>query len=186
MWNPDALPISSGFHNNLIDNLTRGLYEEVWRGLPEGKLPGPDEIPNDILRWAPSPQVVQALENPEDGPPLEMRREVWLEIVSSTILWGRSMQKKLLQDAKNAGYVKYRKQWRAKFWTQRKRAHRGVTKEGSSPSLLTLRDPCTGVLEHSEGLKKAVEKGFRDPCGTQSDIYYHYCLLEPWRRSQYF
>jgi hypothetical protein len=39
---------------NLIDNLTRGLYEEVWRGLPEGKLPGPDEIPNDILKRMPS------------------------------------------------------------------------------------------------------------------------------------
>ena len=113
--------------------------------------------------WTPPPLVAQALGDPAGGPTITgLEREAWEEVASSTILWGRSMQKKLLQAAKNAGYVKYRKHWRAMFWTQRKRAHRGVTKEGSSPSLLTLRDPNSGVLEHSEGLKKAVEKGFRE------------------------
>ena len=67
-----------------------------------------------------------------------------------------------MQAAKNAGYVRYMKQWRAMFWTQRRRAHRGVTKEGSAPSLLSLRDPDSGVSVHSEELKNMVEKGFRE------------------------
>ena len=58
------------------------------------------------LGWTPPPLVVQTLEGPTGGSTvLELDSEVWGEIASSAILWGRSMQKKLLQAAKNAGYM---------------------------------------------------------------------------------
>ena len=84
----------------------------------------------------------------------------WDDIVSSAILRGRSMQNKLLQAAKNSGYPRYRRKWRAAFWTQKRKAYRSVMSEGGSPSMLTLKHPVTRKHEHSKGLKKLVEEDF--------------------------
>ena len=79
----------------------------------------------------PPPPVLGALDDEEGADALlTLEPETWEEMLKGAILWGRGKQKKLLQTAKNAGYVRFRRKWRAKFWTPRKRAHRGVMKEG--------------------------------------------------------
>jgi len=76
----------------------------------------------------------------------------WEDIVSSAILWGRSMQKKLLQAAKNSDYLRHVRKWRAAFWTQKRKSYRSVMSKGGAPYMLTLKHPVTGKQEHSEGV----------------------------------
>ena len=95
----------------LIDNLTRGLYEETWRGLPEGKLPGPDEIPNDILKRMPS-EFHDLL--------FEMMRMAWIDR-RTPVHWKQSVVALLYKK----GYPELLKNWRPialanciyKLWT---------------------------------------------------------------------
>ena len=80
-WPPLGGHTTPNTETRLIDNLTRGLYDEVHRGLPEGKLPGPDEVPNDILKRM-SREFHDLL--------FEIMRRAWVE-QRTPVQWKRSV-----------------------------------------------------------------------------------------------